>query len=140
MTTTQVWTLANYLLTTRQAKRLFGLIGGGGILGGICSGFYTRAAAKQFGTESLLYSIAMFLVICPVIVILAWQKSKGHRDNTQQPQSQTHAQGPRNLRESFKLVCASPHLRTIAALICISSLVTTMAGWQFTTTAKQFAS
>jgi ATP:ADP antiporter, AAA family len=77
VTTAQVWTLANYLLTTREAKRLFGLIGSGGILGGICSGFYTRAAAKQFGTESLLYAIALFLTLCPLIVILAWRKRKG---------------------------------------------------------------
>ncbi len=138
VTTTQVWTLANYLLTTRQAKRLFGLIGGGGILGGICSGFYTHAAAKRFGAESLLYSVALVLMVCPLIVILAWQKSKGHRDKTQQIQNRTPMQGPRNLRESFKLVCASPHLRTIAALICISSIVTTMAGWQLKTTAKEF--
>src|SRR5262249_25525887 len=27
----QVWTLANYLLTTREAKRVFGLVGAGGI-------------------------------------------------------------------------------------------------------------
>ena len=138
VTTTQVWTLANYLLTTREAKRLFGLIGGSGILGGICSGFFTHAAAKRFGTESLLYSIALILMICPLIVILAWRKSRAPRDKTQQPQSLSHAQGPRNLRESFKLVCASPHLRTIAALVCISSLVTTMAAWQLFATAKQF--
>lgn len=137
VTTAQVWTLANYLLTTREAKRLFGLIGSGGILGGICSGFYTRAAAKQFGTESLLYAIALFLTICPLIVILAWQKRKDPRANTQGPEILPHVQGPRNLRESFKLVHASPHLRAIAALICISSIVTTIAGWQFKTTAKE---
>jgi len=27
----QVWTLANYLLTTREAKRIFGMVGGGAI-------------------------------------------------------------------------------------------------------------
>jgi hypothetical protein len=30
----QVWTLANYVLTTREAKRSFGFIGSGAILGG----------------------------------------------------------------------------------------------------------
>ena len=29
----QVWMLANYMMTTREAKRAFGLIGGGAILG-----------------------------------------------------------------------------------------------------------
>ena len=36
---TQVWTLANYVLTTREAKRAFGLIGSGAILGWIVGGF-----------------------------------------------------------------------------------------------------
>src|SRR5256884_1119068 len=30
---TQIWTLANYVLTTREAKRVFGMVGGGGIAG-----------------------------------------------------------------------------------------------------------
>jgi len=28
---TQIWTLANYVLTTREAKRVFGMVGGGGV-------------------------------------------------------------------------------------------------------------
>ena len=31
----QVWTLANFVWTTREAKRLFGMLGSGGIAGGI---------------------------------------------------------------------------------------------------------
>jgi AAA family ATP:ADP antiporter len=30
---TQIWTLANYVLTTREAKRVFGMVGGGAIAG-----------------------------------------------------------------------------------------------------------
>src|SRR5262245_61286209 len=50
---TQVWTLANYVLTGREAKRLFGLIGSGGILGGIFGGFISNALARTIGAESL---------------------------------------------------------------------------------------
>ena len=35
----QVWMLANFLWTTREAKRLFGMLGSGGILGGVFAGF-----------------------------------------------------------------------------------------------------
>src|SRR5205085_12227628 len=28
---TQIWTMANYVLTTREAKRIFGVVGGGAI-------------------------------------------------------------------------------------------------------------
>src|ERR1700754_2914538 len=40
----QVWTLANYVMTTREAKRGFGFIGSGAILGWIVGGFATRQA------------------------------------------------------------------------------------------------
>src|SRR5439155_17767922 len=36
---TQIWTLANYVLTTREAKRVFGMVGGGAIAGWIFSGY-----------------------------------------------------------------------------------------------------
>ena len=37
----QVWTVAGSVLTTRQAKRLFALIGSGGILGAALGGTLT---------------------------------------------------------------------------------------------------
>lgn len=35
----QAWTLANFVWTTREAKRLFGMFGSGGIIGGSFAGF-----------------------------------------------------------------------------------------------------
>ena len=55
---TQIWTLANYVLTTREAKRVFGMVGGGAIAGWIFAGYFSKAIAKTFGTESLLLGMA----------------------------------------------------------------------------------
>src|SRR5271167_2752385 len=44
---TQVWTLANYLLTTREAKHVFGMVGGGGILGWVFAGFVSQSVARS---------------------------------------------------------------------------------------------
>src|SRR5438874_5412804 len=54
---TQVWTLANYVLTGREAKRLFGFIGSGGILGGIFGGFISTVLAHTLGAEGLLLAM-----------------------------------------------------------------------------------
>ena len=40
---TMGWTLANHVLTTQEARRAFGFIGAGGILGAPCAGFLTAA-------------------------------------------------------------------------------------------------
>ena len=70
---TQVWTLANYALTTREAKRIFGMVGGGAIGGAIFAGFFSKTVAKAFGTESLLLGMALLLLTCSLLMFLMWQ-------------------------------------------------------------------
>ncbi len=134
---TQIWTLANYVLTTREAKRVFGMVGGGAIAGWIFAGYFSKAIAKTFGTESLLLGMALFLLICAGLIVLVWRSGRlavGGIDGPREGHSET---GPRNIITSMQLVFSSPYLRAIAAVICISSLVTTLTGWQFLAIAQQ---
>jgi AAA family ATP:ADP antiporter len=135
---TQVWTLANYLLTTREAKRIFGMVGGGGICGWIFGGYFSRVLAKAFGTESLLLAMAILLLICSVLVAVV---SRGGRLRIQPANDPTAgiASSQRDLQESMRDVFSSPYLRAIAALVCISSFATTLTGWQFKALARQFS-
>src|SRR5258708_26324451 len=48
----QVWTLANYLLTTREAKRIFGMVGRGALSGWIFRGCLSKNLPQQFLTHS----------------------------------------------------------------------------------------
>src|SRR5688572_3868388 len=70
---TQVWTLANYMMTTREAKRAFGLIGGGAILGWIVGGLATRQIAALFGTESMMLWVTATLLGSAAIVWGVWE-------------------------------------------------------------------
>ena len=130
----QVWTLANYVLTTREAKRSFGFIGSGAILGWIVGGFATRTAVSQFGTESMLGFVAITLVLCAVLVVVIWRERPDYVGN------ETPASG--NVKDRFplwgalRLIRESAYLRAIAALILIAALTTTIAGWQFKAIAK----
>ena len=132
---TQVWTLANFMLTTREAKRVFGLVGSGGILGGIFGGFISNFAARNLGTESLLLVLALFLGTCVALVLMIWRQRQA-----EVPEHHPLVpidEGPRNLFESFRLMLSSQHLTSIAALICVTSIVTTAAGWQLKAIAKE---
>ena len=133
---TQVWTLANHVLTTREARRVFGLLAGGAIAGGIFAGFFSKVVAKTFGTESLLLGMAIFLLACLPLVIIIWRQ---HQEVVLESDlSEVSAERPRNLRESMQLVFSSSYLRAIAGLIGISSLVTEVISWQFKAVAQQF--
>ena len=129
----QVFTLANFVWTTREAKRLFGLLGSGGIIGGTAAGFLAKAIALRFGTDATLLFSAGLLFVCTVLVRIAWKQKQDASEEAERKETQ---ESPRNLMESFRLVCQSRHLQAIAALICLSSVVTTIGGWQLNAIAK----
>lgn len=59
----QFWTLANDVDDPRQAKRLFGFIGGGASLGGTAGAGVTVWLARPLGTDNLLLVSAGFLAL-----------------------------------------------------------------------------
>jgi AAA family ATP:ADP antiporter len=129
----QVWTIANYVLAPREAKRLFGLLGSGATVGTVFGGVFSHAASKRFGAESLLLAIAVLLAASAALVLAAWRRS------SRGPASFIGGEGreaPRTLGESIALVRDSPYLRAIAGLVCVSSFVTGVAGWQFKAVAQ----
>ncbi len=130
----QVWTLANHVMTTREAKRSFGFIGSGAILGWIVGGFATRAGVSRFGTENMLALVALSLVICAGIVWWIWRERPSYVGHDTPASGTEKPSFP--LWSSFSLVRHSPYLRAIAALIVISAVTTTVAGWQFKAIAK----
>lgn len=132
---TQVWTLANYLLTTREAKRVFGLVAAGGILGWPFSGLLADrfAKTKGLGTESLLLVMAIMIAASAVLVLVLWKE----RERSVARGAIRHAQpASANLRRSLAQVFSSPYLVSIASLITLASLATCFAGWQFKAIAK----
>jgi AAA family ATP:ADP antiporter len=131
---TQVWTLANYVLTTREAKRAFGLIGGGAILGWIVGGFATRTIVENFGTESTLLWVAATLLCSAALVWVVW------RDRPQRApdQNSSNHEDEGGLLASVALVRGSPYLKAIASVVWLGAFVTTIAGWQFKAIAKAY--
>src|SRR5260370_17029134 len=134
---TQIWTLANYVLTTREANRVFGMVGGGGIAGWIFSGFLSKIMAKRCGRESVLLAMTLFVFICAGLVILVWRSGRVLVGDEQRAAGGPTETGPRNLSASLQLLFSSPYLRAIAAVICVGSLVTTLTDWQFLAIGQQ---
>ena len=135
----QVWTLANYVLTLREAKRLFSVIGSGAILGWMVGGLYTSTAARSSGAQNTLLAIAIALAACSLIVVAIWrQRPAALAEFADAPKAEGEPDAPSTLSGSLRLVCSSPYLRAIALLVGLSSLVTGIAAWQFKAIAKQY--
>ncbi|MBS1853303.1 MAG: hypothetical protein JST79_20580 [Acidobacteria bacterium] len=131
LATAQVWTLANYVFTTREAKSKFSIVGSGAIAGWIAGGYLSKTLAAAYGAESLLLVIAGALTLAIGLVVVIW------RGRAISDPQKSAAQAQAGLRARLQQIVSMPHLRTIAVLIGLSSFATTTAGWQFKAMAKQ---
>ena len=131
----QVWTLANNVLTTREAKRVFGLVGNGAILGAVVGAELSSLMARWYGAESLLIVVAINMLFCMALVPMIWKR----RDKMLGPGLAPAEDIPRvRVVESLRRIAQIPYLRAIASLILVANITTSLAGWQFKALAKFF--
>ncbi len=65
----QFWTLANDIYDPRQAKRLFGFIGGGAMVGGMAGSGLTALLVERVGTVNLILVNAAILGLCFFLIL-----------------------------------------------------------------------
>jgi AAA family ATP:ADP antiporter len=125
----QGWTLANYVVTPREAKRLFGLVAAGASLGAAFGALLTRVVSRRVGAESLPVLMAVLVFIAAVIVEVLWRRRPAGLAELEPDVGKKKT--PRGLRDSLRVVVRSPYLRAIAGVIGLASFVTYLIGWQF---------
>lgn len=114
----QFWSLANAIYDPRQAKRLFGLIGGGTALGGMTGAGLTSLIAETVGTNTLLLWSAAALTLCIGIVILVLRR-EGHAVAGPGGEEELGGLGP---REALRLFFNSRQIQLIALVISFGAL------------------
>lgn len=121
----QVWTLVNELFTTRQTKRLVGTIGAAGIAGAVGGGMLTSSLAEALGAENLLLVVVLMLAASVAIVAALGR----HRRRPGRAELRTVQ--PSSLRQAVRTIAGSHHLTTVAGLVWLSALCTTIVDYQF---------
>jgi ATP:ADP antiporter, AAA family len=126
--TTQFWFLVNDVFNPRQAKRLVGFLGSGGILGGIAGGLAAGFLARPGKPEDLLYMAAGLLVGGAVAVTLLFRRLDRRGDAAVSPASPS---APRpGFLDSFRTVRGDSYLRLLAVLALLTGIVSTFIDWQ----------
>ena len=121
----QVWSLAGTIFDTRQAKRLFSLVGAGGILGAALGGQFASRVGPRIGTENLLLATLGFVVASSLIVsvlIGACRKPLVRASG---------GSGNASFAASFRLIRSTRYLSLIAAGLFFSTVVGTLVKYQF---------
>ncbi len=127
MLISQFWTLANHTLDARQARRLFGFVGAGGLLGGIAGGQAARLTADIAAVGGPL--VASAVVLLGVVALLQWHGAA-------QPQASgrvlSAAIGKFAKAEGgLEALKGSAQLRWIAVLMVLSVVVGQIVDLQF---------
>ncbi|MDX1396019.1 MAG: HEAT repeat domain-containing protein [Gemmatimonadota bacterium] len=119
----QFWLVGNLLFTTRQAKRLFGIVGLALILGGVAGSEITARYAEVLGSRTLLLLVAAPLPVCAAFVL-----ALGPRLGAGAAAS---ARVVREFRgDAVRLLMGSSHLRNIAGVLALTIVVGTLLHWQ----------
>ena len=128
----QAWSFTNSLFDTRQAKRLFGLIGAGASFGAIAGGLAARYLVEPVGgTENLLLLLAALILSAAVIVAFA------HRRVRRRTLSRTGSRSRQPMADAFRQIASSPYLRLMAALVFVVAIVTQWTQFQLSLVANE---
>jgi ATP:ADP antiporter, AAA family len=141
----QLWSHVGALLDLRQARRLFGFIGAGALLGGVVGGQVARFAGAG-GTHLALLVSAGVLATIGLLAIVLERRSRqtititgryvrsdierrwpGHRPGREQQP------GPRG----FRLLLETPHLALVALVLALSVIAQQVIDLQFSWVVEQ---
>jgi AAA family ATP:ADP antiporter len=113
----QFWTLANDIYDSRQARRVFGIIGGGASLGGASGAAITALTVSRVGSDNLLLVSALAIAACAGIVaaIVRRQPAYGASETGGEEAGVGGA-------EAIRLLAQSRHLQLISVVIGFAAI------------------
>ncbi|RMH15313.1 MAG: MFS transporter [Acidobacteria bacterium] len=119
----QLWSVAGRRLDPRQARRLFGFVGAGGLLGGMAGGLLATLASRV-ETRSALAAAGALLLVAGLLATVLGPATEGSAAPRRTPR-------PGELRDGLRTVRGSRYLRLIAVLVLLSTVVAQVVDMQF---------
>jgi AAA family ATP:ADP antiporter len=129
----QAWTFANSVFDTRQARRLFGIVGSGASFGAIVGGLLAQTLVGPLGTVDLLLVLAGLVAAAAGLVNLAWRV---RQTDPSRPGARSRARV--RFASTLRLIRDTPYLRQIAALVFLVAIVTQWTQFQFQLVADEY--
>jgi ATP/ADP translocase len=134
----QFWTFAGDVFSSREAKRAFPFIGGGGVLANIVMGALILAAVKYLGVASLLLAMAVLLGVCFLCVTMLGRAENGRLQEQANDRRKFDRGGQRlKMGASARGVFESTHLKIIAGMTCITFVAVQFVDFQFKSVTRE---
>ena len=132
LATSQFWVMANVVFNVREAKRLFGFIGSGGIAGGIVGGYFTSLFANNLGNGVLIIIAGSLIIGCAFVFQTIWKNRVQTLKKKKRKERSTVSD-----ESSISLILKSKHLTYLAAVIGLGVLVAKLVDYQFSFIASE---
>ena len=120
------------VFNTRQARRLIGFCGSGGILGGVLGGFGSYLLTRYHYGQFLLPLACGLLFVCAFIVNAIFKFQKKQRSSTSNSQIMPPESQKVGFKDSFNFIRKNRHLLLIAGLVLVTGIIATLIDFQFT--------
>ena len=137
---TQFWIAVNDSFNPREAKRLIGFFGSGGILGGIVGGILTGFLARSKYSDYLLLiaSVMIFSTIFIVQSIFKLQKKSKQiiSKSPKVPTPEKYEQTRFGFKDSLKAVRSNSYIVLLAGIVTVTLIVSTLIDFQYNAIVK----
>lgn len=129
---TQFWMVINDIFNPREAKRLIGFFGSGGILGGIMGGLF-GGFLSQIIPDYLLFVATGILILSCLFINYAFIWQKRERPKTSAPGKKPkgrNIQKKVGFKAGFDAVRKHKYLTLLASVVVITEIVSTFIDFQ----------
>jgi len=136
---TQFWLIVIDVFNPREAKRLIGFCGSGGLLGGVLGGALAGFLTKSNLSNLLLPVACGLLFICIFVVralFMTWSKQPAKTRRAHQKQALLHTQHF-GFIDSFHAVRKNSYLVVIAVVVLITVIISTFIDFHFSSAVKE---
>lgn len=134
----QFWTVANDMFNLRQGKRLFGTLTAAGTLGAMTGGLGANLAVNfLFNTSQLLWLIVVLFAGASGVAWLAVRDGERVFAAARREVVPPREMPAPDASGVIRTLRGSQYLQTIAALIFVSVIVSTLIDYQFKAAAKE---
>lgn len=133
VTVSQGWLLAANVFDSRQAKRLYGLLGTGAIIGAAFGGSFTRVMVSRIGNENLVLACGVMVVfsyVCFRLLLMQKGVSLAGAKAAETEETEFSAQ------DLLAAIGRYRHLQVIMGIILMTYIVDVLIEFQFNAAAK----
>lgn len=126
----QFFLLGNELFDPRQAKRLFGLIGAGGLAGGVAGAAGAGFLANEIGSANLIWIGVALLGVCAALAQRVLAIGRFHSTGPR-PSRRSETSTDQGITGGLAILRRVPHLRRIAILLFLAIVSSTFVDWLY---------